>query len=314
MDTTTCRGVKITPLSPDIPDFRFETVSGSFGDLEAGAHVAIRLRDNLSPQYSIRDRSPSGKWLSVAVWREDNGRGGSPATHALAEGTQIEVGGPRNNFRPDDSGMLVTQIAGGIGATPICAMARELRNRDVDFRVFYLVRTLGMAAFHPLFQALGLKDRYQLHCDDTDGFADLSAILAQVPAGGQVCACGPEPTRDAVPGAGTSVRSGSVRFERFAAAIDLRPGPNEIFEVGIGSTGAVRTVSADQTILGVLKDNGLHVDFGCSEGLCGSCITDVLQGEADHRDGVLSPEQQAENKFMCVCVSRAKSKRLVLDL
>ncbi len=135
-----------------------------------------------------------------------------------------------------------------------------------------------------------------------------------MPAGGEVYTCGPEPMLNALLDAGSHLRSGAIRFERFTPATDLEHAPNAAFEIELRSTGAVYTVASERTILDVLSAEGIRVDSGCSEGLCGSCITNVLDGEIDHRDGVLSPEEQATNEFMCVCVSRARSRRLVLDL
>jgi vanillate O-demethylase ferredoxin subunit len=314
METTPARVAGVTGLSEDISDFRFESSGAAFTGLEPGAHVDVHLPNGLVRQYSIWDWAEDGSWVSVAVKREDNGRGGSLAMHALREGEAVRIGGPRNNFTLDARDQHITLIAGGIGVTPIFAMARALKARGAEFRVYYLVRNADMAAFDGQFRALDLDDRYHLHCDATDGMIDLHALMAQVPAGGDVYTCGPEPMLNAVLDAGQALSSGAIRFERFAAASDLEHAPNEAFEIEVGSTGAVFEVGAEDTILHVLKANGIDVDFGCSEGLCGSCITDVLSGDIDHRDGVLSPEEQETNSFMCVCVSRARSRRLVLDL
>ena len=110
------------------------------------------------------------------------------------------------------------------------------------------------------------------------------------------------------------MRGGTIHFERFSAPADADHGDSAAFEVVVNSTGASYEVGEDDTILDVLRQNGVSVDFGCSEGLCGSCIVDVIEGEVDHRDGILTPEEQAENGYLCTCVSRAKGKRLVLDL
>lgn len=301
-------------LNSDIADFRFELQSGRFTGLEPGAHIDVKLGDTLVRQYSIWDWDPSGTWVNVAVKREDSGRGGSLAMHALEVGAVVEIGGPRNNFRlVDDGDAHKTLIAGGIGVTPILAMARQLRNQDADFRVIYLVRSRSLAAMHHEFEALDLGDKYQLHCDDTDGMFDLCGLMQSMPVGGDIYTCGPEPMLNAVLEAGAALRGGSIHFERFAAAA-VPQAENATFEIEIESTGAAFSVGPSQTILGVLHENGINVDFGCSEGLCGSCMVDVASGEVDHRDGVLSPDEQAMNAFMCVCVSRAKSEKLVLRL
>lgn len=314
MDTQRARLIRKTQLSPDIADFRFEPTGERFTGLEAGAHVDVHLGDSLIRQYSIWDWDHSGKWLNVAVKLETDGRGGSQAMHALQDGAALEIGGPRNNFALQDTDRHITLIAGGIGATPIHAMAHYLRNKQADFRVYYLARAREHAAFDAQFRSLGLNEWYHLHCDDEDGMFDFARVMQTVPAGGDIYTCGPEPMLQAVLDAGTGLRGGSIHFERFAASADMEHAPNAVFEVEIESSGAVFQVTENQTILGVLRDNGIHVDYGCSEGLCGSCIVDVASGDIDHRDAVLSPEEQAANEFMCLCVSRARSRRLVLRL
>ncbi|MDF9301976.1 PDR/VanB family oxidoreductase [Tritonibacter mobilis] len=314
MDTITARLVRKTSLSADTTDFQFEAVQGRFQGLEPGAHVDIHLGPELVRQYSLWSWSQDGRTINIGVKREENGRGGSLAVHALEEGAEVEIGGPRNHFKLQSDDCYVTLIAGGIGATPLVAMARELLNTGRDFQVIYLVRSRDFAAMDAKFRALGLDQWYRLHCDDTDGRLDFSDVLRSMPNGSDVYVCGPEPMLGAVLEAGSAMRGGTIHFERFAAASDANHGDNDSFEIEIASTGAVFEVGSEDTILNVLKSNGIPVEFGCAEGLCGSCIVDVVEGEVDHRDGILTPEEQASSSFMCTCVSRAKGKRLVLEL
>lgn len=301
-------------LSPDTCNFRFELTSGYFIGLEPGAHIDVKLDKTLVRQYSIWDWDKSGAWLSVAVKREDSGRGGSLAMHKLEIGAQIEIGEPRNHFKLRDGANHKTLIAGGIGVTPILAMARQLRDQDADFHVFYIVRSKKYAAMNAEFESLLIEDRYTLHCNDIDGRFDLHALMQSVPTGGDIYTCGPEPMLNAVLDAGFALHGGSIHFERFAVNAEIEYALTGAFEIEIESTGAVYKISLEETILSVLQQNGINVDFGCSEGLCGACIVDVVSGDVDHRDGVLSPKERDANEFMCVCVSRARSKRLVLKL
>ncbi|MGB0902853.1 PDR/VanB family oxidoreductase [Halocynthiibacter sp.] len=303
-----------TQLSPDTYDFRFEKQYGSFEGLEPGAHIDIHLSSDLVRQYSVWKWDADATALHVAVKIEDQGRGGSLAMHALEEGAIAQLGGPRNHFHLEENSSHKLLVAGGIGATPIFAMAQALKNQGADFQLLYLTRSKDFAAFDTAFQALELRDQYRLHCDDQDGMIDLPAVLHTLPVGSDIYTCGPEPMLNALLDAGSSLRGGCIHFERFAAAAELSEGENKSFDVEIQSTGNTYTIGPDETILGVLSDQGIHVDFGCSEGLCGSCIVDVIEGEVDHRDGMLSPEEKATNEFMCVCVSRAKYDKIVLDL
>lgn len=314
MTSRRARLIEKTHLSPDIADFRFEVLDCLIDGLEPGAHVDVRLARDLVRQYSLWNWDPEGRWFNVAVKVESKGRGGSLAMHTLSVGDEVEIGGPRNHFRLVETPGHVTLLAGGIGVTPILAMARQLHASCADFRVFYLVRSQEHAAVDQHFRGMDLGKRYHLHCDDTDGLFDLGALMQTVPMGGDVYACGPEPMLDAVVRAGSRLRGGAIHIERFVAAAALTHAPNRTFEVELQSSGKVLPVGPDETILGVLRENGVSIDFGCSEGLCGTCMVDVVEGEVDHRDGVLSPEEQESNAFMCVCVSRAKSDRLVLRL
>ena len=314
MNTQIARLVRKTALSPDTTDFLFEVKDGRFAGLEAGAHIDVHLGKDLVRQYSIWSWTQDGRCLNVAVKREDEGRGGSLAMHALEAGMLVQIGGPRNHFHLQPADRYVALIAGGIGATPIVAMARELLNTGRNFQVIYLVRSKGLAAMDAKFRALGIDEWYRLHCDDKDGQLDFKAVLRDLPVDSDVYTCGPEPMLNAVLEAGSNMRGGTIHFERFSAASDQDRDESSEFEVEIKSSGAVFEVGAEETILSVLNSNGVPIDCGCSEGLCGTCMVDVLEGEVDHRDAILTPDEQATNQFMCTCVSRAKSKRLVLDL
>lgn len=314
MSAHRARLIEKTALSPDIADFRFQILDGHLTDLEPGAHVDIGLAPALVRQYSLWNWDPEGRWFDVAVKRESEGRGGSIAMHKLSVGDEVEIGRPRNHFVLAGTTGHITLIAGGIGVTPIFPMVRKLYVSGADFRVFYLVGSRGHAAMDRHFRRMDLGERYHLHCSDIDGRLDLAAIMQTVPMGSNVYACGPEPMLDEVLREGSQLRGGAIHFERFVAAASFAAAPNDTFEIELESSGKILTVGPDDTILSVLRDHGVQIDFGCSEGLCGTCMVDVVEGEVEHRDGVLSPEEQETNAFMCVCVSRAKSARLVLRL
>lgn len=314
MNSHRARLIGKASLSPDIADFRFQVVDGHLTGLAPGAHVDVGLAPGLVRQYSLWNWDPEGRWFNVAVKHEPEGRGGSTAMHRLSIGDEVEIGGPRNHFALAETAGHITLIAGGIGVTPILPMVRQLYVSGAHFRVFYLVRSREHAAMDQRFRRMDLGERYHLHCSDTDGRLDLSTLMHTVPMGGDVYACGPEPMLNEVLMGGSQLRGGAIHFERFAAAASFANAPNATFEVELQSSGKVLTVGPGDTILGVLRDHGVEIDFGCGEGLCGTCMVDVVAGEVEHRDGVLSPEEQETDAFMCVCVSRAKSRRLVLRL
>jgi len=301
-------------LSCDTVDLRLELCEGGLNGLEAGAHVDVHLPGGLVRQYSVWDWSPAGDCVNIAVKYEASGRGGSQAVHALEQGNLVYVGGPRNNFRLDDRPVHKILIAGGIGATPIVPMARRLVERGAAFQLYYVVRSGAHAAMDAAFRALHLPATYQLHCTDADGRFDIMRIMASAPAGSDVYACGPDSMLKAILENEKLLRGGKVHLERFAVSSEAEQSVSQAFEIELASSGAVFRVGEDQTVLEVLRQNGMQVSAGCTEGLCGSCIVDVVSGDIDHRDSVLSEEEQAANEFMCTCVSRARSKKLVLRL
>lgn len=314
IDTVRARLVKKEPLSSEICNFTFEAVGRGFAGQEAGSHVDVFLGPELVRNYSVWEWGDGGEYLSIAVKREDNGRGGSLAMHNLSVGVEVQLGGPRNNFPIVSDGQPIVLVGGGIGITPIYAMARALEHAGRDFEVYYLVRSYELAAFNPMFQKLELGDRYHLHCDDTDGFVDFSGLINAHPVDTHYYVCGPEVLLERIRKTSVEHERGTVFYERFSPVAEAQSNPNFPFEVVIHSSSESIHVPENQSILSALRDRGYSVDFSCSNGLCGSCITDVLEGEIDHRDSVLDDEERESGDCMCICVSRAKSSRLVLDL
>jgi vanillate O-demethylase ferredoxin subunit len=316
--TVQARLVGRVPLSSDVCTLTFEA-PGPFGGLEPGAHVDLHLPGDLIRSYSLVDWDDSGRRMTVAVKEEPQGRGGSLAAHRLAVGDVVELGGPRNNFPLRPSALLpseqpVVLLAGGIGVTPLYAMATALTSAGRPFELHYHVRSRDLAAFDGLLRALELGERYRLHCDDEDGFPDFWQLLADRPADTAYYVCGPELMLNAVLKAADELRRGVVHFERFAAAPPGEDVADEAFEIVLDRSGEVLTVPADRSILEVLRSTGRDVEYSCGEGTCGSCVLDVLDGDIDHRDGILTEEERAAGDCLCICVSRAAGPTLVLDL
>ncbi len=306
----------VEDLSEDTRSFTFEAVQGTpFSDASAGAHIDVHLPGGVMRQYSLWTWDPDGRWGSVAVKREEPGRGGSQAMHKLTAGQTVQLGGPRNNFPLKEDAPHSVLIAGGIGATPIFAMAQRLQSLGQSVEVYYLTRTQRMAAFKSRFEALNLGEALHCRYDDVDGIIDTVALIEGMPAEAHVYCCGPEPLLQAVLGAAEPRLDGEcIHFERFSADPTALEGPSDSFEVELAQSGKTVTVPKDKSILEVLQDEGIDAEWGCSEGVCGACIVDVLEGEVDHRDSVLTPDEQAENSIMCICVSRAKGAKLKIDV
>lgn len=307
---------EIKALSSDVSSFTFTARDGApFSTAAPGGHIDIHLPGGLLRQYSLWQWDPDGRWGSVAVKREESGRGGSLAMHALTPGMEVTVTGPRNNFHLDEAGAYSILLAGGIGATPIFAMAARLQALGKPFEVHYLTRSRDHAAFQPAFEALMPGGKLACHYDDTDGIMDLKGMLAATPKQAHLYVCGPEPLlQAALTAAQGYLPDSQVHFERFSAIEPVASGSDSAFEIDLVQSGRTMTVPADKSILDVMRDAGLPVDFSCTAGVCGACITDVIEGEIDHRDSVLTTEEQDSNTLICVCVSRSKGGKLVLDI
>ncbi|MFJ4220407.1 PDR/VanB family oxidoreductase [Curtobacterium luteum] len=279
---------------------------------EAGAHIDVEVAPGTERQYSLVATTPEGHWR-VAVLREHDGRGGSVAVHeGFAVGHEVVVGGPRNHFGFDASRPAVF-VAGGIGITPISAMVAAAETAGTPWELHYAGRSrAGMAFARELHEAH--PDRVTVVAGDEGGRLDVTGLLAG-PRDAIVYCCGPRRLMDAVEAAAAHWPTDSVRIERFEPAADV-DAPGEAFAVELAVTGETLTVPADRSVLDVAEEAGVFVLSSCREGTCGTCETPVLEGTVDHRDTVLSPAEQADDRTMMICVSRAASgcRKLVLEL
>ncbi|MDM7883494.1 PDR/VanB family oxidoreductase [Curtobacterium sp. RHCKG23] len=279
---------------------------------EPGAHVDLEVAPGTERQYSLVTTTAEGHWR-IAVLREPDGRGGSVAVHDdLAVGDEVVVAGPRNHFGFDPTRPAVF-VAGGIGITPLTAMIEAAERAGTPWELHYAGRSRSRMAFvddlvaaHP--------ERVVVASADEHPRLNVIGLLAE-PRDAVVYCCGPRGLMDAVESAAAHWPAGSVRVERFEPAADV-DAPGEAFEVELAVTGVTVTVPADRTLLEVAEEAGAFVLSSCREGTCGTCETPVLEGQVEHRDTVLSPEEQADDRTMMVCVSRARRgcPRLVLEL
>ncbi|MEU0072237.1 PDR/VanB family oxidoreductase [Streptomyces sp. NPDC006332] len=275
---------------------------------EPGAHVDVVLGPDLERQYSLcGDPADRAAWR-VAVLREPDGRGGSAYVHErLGLGDTVRVRGPRNHFalRPAPSYRFV---AGGIGITPILPMLAAAEAVGAEWSLLYGGRTRGSMAFTE--ELGGYGDRVTIAPQDESGLLDLASVLDDVPEGTLVYCCGPEALLDAVE---QRCPAGTLHVERFQPKTQVVGGNTE-FEVELARSGRTLSVPADVSVLDAVRLAGVEVLFSCTEGTCGTCETDVLEGTPDHRDSVLSDEEREAGETMLICVSRCRGKRLVLDL
>lgn len=284
----------------------------------AGAHVDVHLPGGAIRQYSLCNSPSERHRYVIGVLRDPNSRGGSVAMHdRVKEGDPVYVSHPRNQFPLAPGAKRSLLLAGGIGVTPMLSMAEHLHAQGQDFELHYCTRSRERTAFLERLAAAPFRARIWHHHDDgpDDQKLKLAALLSQAGAEAHLYVCGPAPFLDFVrqTAAGQGWSADRVHFESFAAIKTAATG-DAAFEIELASTGAVYTIPADQTALTYLLSQGVDIPWSCEQGICGACLTRVLRGEPDHRDEYLTSEERARNDYFTPCCSRARTKRLVLDL
>jgi len=313
----------VTPLAADISSFEFVPLEGEkLIPFTAGSHIDVYLPDGLIRQYSLwNDASESHRYV-VAVLRDELGRGGSKAMHdQLQPGARVTISAPRNQFALVKGASRHVFIAGGIGITPIMSMIAQAQADGHPFHLYYCARTPERTAFLAPLRPLIEEGLVTLHFDggDRTNSLDFDDVLHDYVPGTHLYYCGPSGLLDAVEAAGAHWPSGSLHCERFsapssaAAPQDKTTEAHETaFDVELARSRLRFTVAPGESIVDVLRANGVEVDTSCREGYCGTCMTRYLDGEPLHRDTVLDDEDREE--FVMICCSRAKSPTLVLDL
>jgi ferredoxin-NADP reductase len=277
-----------------------------------GAHVDLVL-PTATRQYSLCGDPADRATYRVAVFLEPESRGGSSFIHeSLHEGDEIAVRGPRNHFAFTPAGHVVF-IGGGIGITPLIPMMMQADGAGVSWELHYGGRSRTTMAFREeLAQRFG-DATTTLHPQDEVGLIDLGSLIGTPREDTVVYCCGPGPLLDAVESICASWPKGSLHVERFTAKAVTDRADTQ-FELELAASNKVLTIPADRSILDVLDDEDVIVASSCRDGTCGTCEAVVLEGTPDHRDSVLSPEEQEANDTIMVCVSRSCTPRLVIDL
>jgi phthalate 4,5-dioxygenase reductase subunit len=284
----------------------------------AGSHLPIQVPGGAMRQYSLCSDPGETAFYELAVKRESQGRGGSMSlVDGVSEGDILMVGAPANLFALSDKARSFILVAGGIGITPMMAMVRQLQAEGLrPFKLYYFTRDPEGTAFIQTLQSPEWGGQVVIHHDhgDPSRSFDLWKIFEKVASGTHVYCCGPRGLMEGVRDMTGHWPDSAIHFESFGA--DTQPrADDEAFDVVLQRSGQRVSVGARQSLLDALRAKGIHVSSSCESGTCGSCKVRLLDGEADHRDMVLLPEEKADH--VMVCVSRAKTGSgdcLVLDL
>ncbi len=309
----------VRQLTPSVRAFELRTADGSpLPAVVAGAHLdlPVRLADGTDStrSYSIASSPHRTDAYEIAVQRESEGRGGSLAVHEdFRLGLRLNASMPRALFSLAETAHRAVLVAGGIGITPIKAMAHALVARGAAFELHYAVRSRAQAPFlGELVDAFG--DRLKVHAKDEGQRLDVEALMLGLGEADHVYVCGPSRLIDAVSAAAreAAVSAARVHAEKFSAD-RAKPGDRE-FVVHLVRSGKDLLVPKDRSILEVAEAQGVRVPASCRIGNCGTCATRVVAGTPAHRDDVLTDAQKSDQQLMCVCVSRADGDELTLEL
>lgn len=284
----------------------------------AGSHIDVHLPNGLVRQYSLCNPPEERHRYLIGVLLDPMSRGGSRALHEqVHEGSRLQISEPRNLFPLAHGAASSVLFAGGIGITPILCMAERLAQAGADFELHYCARTAQRTAFIERLRGAAFADRVHLYfdSDETSPRVDLVQVLRSPAPDRHLYVCGPAGFMDAVLGTARQQGWAEAQLHReYFAAAPANTADAGSFEVMLASSGRCLSVPADRSVADVLLEAGVEIALSCEQGICGTCITRVLEGEPDHRDLFMTDAEHARNDQFTPCCSRANSARLVLDL
>ncbi|MEL7560262.1 PDR/VanB family oxidoreductase [Stutzerimonas chloritidismutans] len=309
------RVARRTPVAENIVALELVAVNDDWlPTFSAGAHVDLELPNGLVRQYSLCSAPARRDRYEVGVLLDPTSRGGSRCVHEqLQEGVVLRISPPRNLFalKPARHSIL---LAGGIGITPLLCMAEHLSTEGASFELHYCSRSPARTAFVERLRASAFANQVHFHFDEGDAAlrVDLNTVLAEPASDRHLYVCGPRGFMDHVIETATELGwpEGTIHFESFSGAV-VECATDGCFDVQLASTGQVVLVKADQSVAEALLAAGVEVPLSCEQGICGTCVMRVLEGEVEHRDMALSDEERVDR--FTPCCSRAKAGRLVID-
>ncbi|TDQ64376.1 reductive dehalogenase [Maritalea mobilis] len=306
---------KAKAMTDGVTKYEFKTLDGTpLPEWTAGAHLDIVVAPEFLRQYSMSGDPADNSKYQIGVLREDEGRGGSQLLHRIfTEGRKIFISKPINHFPLEEQASKSFLMGGGIGVTPMIAMAHRLHAIGADFELHYCCSSRKTAGFMNDLAQFEWADRVHYHFSDEGTRADLDAILKDYQPGQHVYCCGPDRFMAGV--MESAERQGFAEEERHLEYFNVPELPeyeNHPFTLKLAKSGREFVVPADKSATDVLQENGVQIDVKCSDGICGVCKCGIVSGEVEHRDFVLSKKQQATSVILCQ--SRAAKAGGVLEV
>ncbi|MFT4089318.1 MAG: PDR/VanB family oxidoreductase [Asticcacaulis sp.] len=313
--------IEVTDITDEtalIRRFELRAVNGAalpaFG---AGSHIDVHITDSLVRQYSLSNAPSETHRYVIGVLKEAVSRGGSKAMHdQITVGTRLRISEPRNLFPLASEAQKSLLIAGGIGITPILSMAEDLWARSAPFELHYYARARDMAGFLERLSQAPYAASVHLHFDaEPDTQYPVSDLVKAPQTGTHLYVCGPDAFMNHVLDASRAAGWAEADLHReYFTPQTQSLADDGWFKIRINSTGQEFDVEPDQTVAQAMEANGVFISLSCEQGICGTCLTGVIEGVPDHRDQYLTEEEQASNTQFTPCCSRAKSPLLILDL
>ncbi len=302
-------------VAEDVVRLRLESLTGVLPTFQPGAHIDLHLQNGLVRQYSLTNGPGETDHYTIGVKREIESRGGSATIHDhLRVGDNLAISAPRNNFPLRRDAVRTIFIAGGIGVTPLISMAQALNVQGLDFAFHYFVQSETRAAFSQELHAFNEATTFHINLSPHATSEELTHILSDPNPTYHIYVCGPIPMLDAT--RKIAKKQGwddeQVHFEYFKNTNKINTEGS--FEIDLARSACTFTVSEGQSILEVLRSNGINMPSSCETGACGTCRCGVIAGEIDHQDVYLTDSEKAKGNTIMTCVSRSRSDRLILDI
>jgi ferredoxin-NADP reductase len=330
VDTATASRVDVAPASGALIEVRLTAIRFAARDTnifefrrsdgqplppyEPGAHVDMHLPSGHVRNYSLIVAQPDPGVYTFGIKRDPASRGGSRYIHdELRVGRTLKISAPRNNFPLREDAPHTVLLAGGIGITPIWCMVQRLAALKRSFTLHYGCRSRDDMAFLDELQGMS-ETRFHFDDESAGRVLDIAGIVGAAPKDAHLYCCGPTPMLSAFEAATKDWPRGQIHVEYFTPKPQPAPASKGGFTVELARSGQEFFIPEGRTILEVLLDEGVDVDYSCELGICGACEQRVISGVPDHRDSILTEEEQAENKRVMICCAGCKSDRLVLDL
>ncbi|NSX54628.1 reductive dehalogenase [Parasulfitobacter algicola] len=307
---------KVEAMTDAITKYEFCKPDGSpLPPLTAGAHIDVVVAPEFFRQYSLSGDPSDNSKYQIAVLREDSGRGGSKLMHRIFEkGRRVFISHPINHFSLNEHASFTYLMGGGIGVTPMIAMAHRLHAIGADFALHYSCSSCNTAGFLTDIPAMPWANKVHLHFSDEGTRADLPKVL-KYRDDAHVYTCGPESYMNAV--METAIANGfpeDAQHLEYFSTPDVPDYINHDFKLRLAQTGKTILVKADQAPTDALLAAGVHVDVKCADGLCGVCKCKVLDGDVEHRDFVLSNKDRDTHMILCQSRAAKMDGEITIDL